>query len=472
MAVAFERTKMITKATRQIIGTRGVLVFVKALGGISYGELVEIDVDGDTRLGQVIDVSKDTAVIQVFGSSLGIAVGRTVIKFRGETLSIPVSIDMLGRIFDGLARPIDGGPSIVPEDYLDIHGAPLNPAIRIPPSEFIETGVSAIDGMQTLVRGQKLPIFSGSGLPHNRIAMQIVRQAAVKGSGEKFAVVFGAVGVTHEEAMYFLNELKSMGALDRTIAFIAPASAPTVEKLALPRVALTAAEFLAWRYDMHVLTILTDMTNYCEALKEVSAAREEVPGRRGYPGYMYTDLATMYERAGRAVGKKGSMTIMPILTMPDDDITHPIPDLTGYITEGQIVLSRDMWRKGIYPPIDVFLSLSRLMKEGIGPGKTREDHREVFAQLMAAYSEGVYLRELVTIVGIESLTARDRRYLEFADLFERRFINQGEYERRSIEQTLDIAWELFATLPEEELRQIRTETIRKYHPKYRKGGGS
>jgi V/A-type H+-transporting ATPase subunit B len=472
MAVAFERTKMITKATRQIIGTRGVLVFVKALGGISYGELVEIDVDGDTRLGQVIDVSKDTAVIQVFGSSLGIAVGRTVIKFRGETLSIPVSIDMLGRIFDGLARPIDGGPSIVPEDYLDIHGAPLNPAIRIPPSEFIETGVSAIDGMQTLVRGQKLPIFSGSGLPHNRIAMQIVRQAAVKGSGEKFAVVFGAVGVTHEEAMYFLNELKSMGALDRTIAFIAPASAPTVEKLALPRVALTAAEFLAWRYDMHVLTILTDMTNYCEALKEVSAAREEVPGRRGYPGYMYTDLATMYERAGRAVGKKGSMTIMPILTMPDDDITHPIPDLTGYITEGQIVLSRDMWRKGIYPPIDVFLSLSRLMKEGIGPGKTREDHREVFAQLMAAYSEGVYLRELVTIVGIESLTARDRRYLEFADLFERRFINQGEYERRSIEQTLDIAWELFATLPEEELRQIRTETIRKYHPKYRNGGGS
>ncbi|MDK6027991.1 V-type ATP synthase subunit B [Ignisphaera sp. 4213-co] len=467
MSKAVEIPKLTSKASKQIIGTRGALIFVKALGGIRYGELVEIDVDGTTRLGQVIDVSKDVAIIQVFGTSLGITTGKTVIRFRGETLSIPVSSDMLGRIFDGLARPIDGGPSIVPEDYLDIHGEPLNPAIRVPPSEFIETGVSVIDGMLTLVRGQKLPIFSGSGLPHNRLAMQIVRQAAVRGSGEKFAVVFGAVGVTHEEAMYFLNELRSMGALDRTIAFIAPASASTVEKLALPRTALTAAEFLAWRYDMHVLTILTDMTNYCEALKEISAAREEVPGRRGYPGYMYTDLATMYERAGRTASKKGSMTIMPILTMPDDDITHPIPDLTGYITEGQIVLSRDMWRKGIYPPVDVFLSLSRLMKEGIGPGKTREDHREVFAQLMAAYSEGTYLRELVTIVGIESLTPRDRKYLDFADEFEKRFINQGEYERRPIEKTLDIAWELFAMLPEDELRQIRPETIKRYHPKYR-----
>ncbi len=467
MSKAVEIPKLTSKASKQIIGTRGALIFVKALGGIRYGELVEIDVDGATRLGQVIDVSKDVAIIQVFGTSLGITTGKTVIRFRGETLSIPVSSDMLGRIFDGLARPIDGGPSIVPEDYLDIHGEPLNPAIRVPPSEFIETGVSVIDGMLTLVRGQKLPIFSGSGLPHNRLAMQIVRQAAVRGSGEKFAVVFGAVGVTHEEAMYFLNELRSMGALDRTIAFIAPASASTVEKLALPRTALTAAEFLAWRYDMHVLTILTDMTNYCEALKEISAAREEVPGRRGYPGYMYTDLATMYERAGRTASKKGSMTIMPILTMPDDDITHPIPDLTGYITEGQIVLSRDMWRKGIYPPVDVFLSLSRLMKEGIGPGKTREDHREVFAQLMAAYSEGTYLRELVTIVGIESLTPRDRKYLDFADEFEKRFINQGEYERRPVEKTLDIAWELFAMLPEDELRQIRPETIKRYHPKYR-----
>jgi len=467
MSGAHRLPKLLSKATKQLIGTRGALVFVKALGGVSYGELVEIDVDGDVRMGQVIDVSKDVVIVQVFGTSLGITPGKTAIRFRGETLKVPVSTDMLGRIFDGLARPIDGGPPVVPEDYLDIHGAPLNPATRIPPSEFIETGVSVIDGMLTLVRGQKLPIFSGSGLPHNRIAMQIVRQATTKGSGEKFAVVFGAVGVTHEEAMYFLRELRSMGALDRTIAFIAPASAPTVEKLALPRVSLTAAEFLAWRHDMHVLTVLTDMTNYCEALKEISAAREEVPGRRGYPGYMYTDLATIYERAGRVEGRKGSMTIMPILTMPDDDITHPIPDLTGYITEGQIVLSRDMWRKGIYPPVDVFLSLSRLMKEGIGPGKTREDHREVFAQLTAAYSEGTYLRELVTIVGTESLTERDKKFLEFSDQFERRFINQGEYERRNIEITLDIAWDLFALLPEEELTQLRPETIRKYHPKYR-----
>lgn len=458
----------VTKSSRQITSVRGSLIFVKALGGIKYGELVEIDVDGDYRLGQVVDVSRDIAVIQIFGSSLGVTPGKTTVKFHGETLTISVSSDMLGRIFDGLARPIDGGPPIVPEDYLDIHGAPLNPALRIPPSEPIETGISVIDGLLTLVRGQKLPIFSGSGLPHNRIAMQIVRQAAVRGSGEKFAVVFGAVGVTHEEAMYFLNELKSMGALDRTIAFLAPASASTVEKLALPRVALTAAEFLAWRYGMHMLTILTDMTNYCEALKEISAAREEVPGRRGYPGYMYTDLATMYERAGRVANQKGSMTIMPILTMPDDDITHPIPDLTGYITEGQIVLSRDMWRKGIYPSVDVFLSLSRLMKEGIGVGKTREDHREVFAQLISAYSEGQYLRELITIVGTESLTTRDKKYLEFADKFETRFISQGEYERRTFEETLDVAWDLLSILPEEELRQISPETMKKYHPAYRK----
>ncbi|MEM2644476.1 MAG: V-type ATP synthase subunit B [Desulfurococcaceae archaeon] len=458
---------LITKSTREILSVRGSLVFVKALKGAKYGEIVELEVEGDTRLGQIIDVSKDIAIVQIFGSSAGISPGKTVVRLRGEVLRLEVSTDMLGRIFDGLGKPIDGGPSIVPEEYLDIHGEPLNPALRIPPSEFIETGISVIDGLLTLVRGQKLPIFSGSGLPHNRIAMQIVRQAAVKGVEEKFVVVFGAIGVTYEEAYYFLTELKSMGALDRTIAFIAPASAPTVEKLALPRVALTAAEFLAWRYNMHALTILTDMTNYCEGLREISAAREEVPGRRGYPGYMYTDLATMYERAGRVMGKMGSMTIMPILTMPDDDITHPIPDLTGYITEGQIVLSRDMWRKGVYPPVDVFLSLSRLMKEGIGRGKTREDHREVFAQLYAAYAEGQYLRELSAIVGMESLTPRDKKYLEFADQFERRFINQHEYERRTVEETLDIGWELLAILPEEELKQITPDTLRKYHPRYR-----
>lgn len=455
------------RSTRSIIGVRGSLLFVKSIGGIRYGELVEVVLDGASVLGQVIDVSRDVAVIQVFGSTAGVTPGRTVVKFYGDTLRIPVSSDMLGRIFDGLGRPIDGGPPIVPEDYLDIHGAPLNPALRVPPSEPIETGISVIDGLLTLVRGQKLPIFSGSGLPHNRIAMQIVRQASVRGSGESFVVVFGAIGVTYEEAAYFLKELRSMGALDRTIAFIAPASASTVEKLALPRTALTAAEFMAWNYDAHVLTILTDMTNYCEALRELSAAREEVPGRRGYPGYMYTDLATIYERAGRVVSKRGSMTIMPILTMPDDDITHPIPDLTGYITEGQIVLSRDMWRKGIYPPVDVFLSLSRLMKEGIGSGKTREDHRELFSQLISAYAEAQYLRELTAIVGTESLTPRDRKYLEFADLFEKRFINQGEYERRSFETTLDIGWEILSVLPEEELKQISPQTLKKYHPKYR-----
>jgi V/A-type H+-transporting ATPase subunit B len=459
------------RSTRSIIGVRGSLLFVKAIGGIKYGELVEVSLDGTSVLGQVIDVSKDVAVVQVFGGTAGITPGRTVVKFYGDTIRIPVSSDMLGRIFDGLGRPIDGGPPIVPEDYLEIHGAPLNPALRVPPSEPIETGISVIDGLLTLVRGQKLPIFSGSGLPHNRIAMQIVRQASVRGSGESFVVVFGAIGVTYEEVAYFLKELRSMGALDRTIAFIAPASASTVEKLALPRTALTAAEFLAWDYDTHVLTILTDMTNYCEALRELSAAREEVPGRRGYPGYMYTDLATIYERAGRVSGRRGSMTIMPILTMPDDDITHPIPDLTGYITEGQIVLSRDMWRKGIYPPVDVFLSLSRLMKEGIGSSKTREDHREVFSQLISAYAEAQYLRELSAIVGTESLTPRDRKYLEFADLFERRFINQGEYERRSFEKTLDIGWEVLSVLPEEELKQISPQTLRKYYPKYRTSSG-
>jgi V/A-type H+-transporting ATPase subunit B len=458
--------KLYTRITRQVQGAKGSLVFVKSIPGVGYGELVELEVEGEVRLGQVVDVSRDITVVQIFGTSLGIAPGRTAVRLRGERLALPVSVDMLGRIFNGLAQPIDGGPPVVPEEYADIHGVPLNPALREPPSEFIETGVSVIDGMFTLVRGQKLPIFSGSGLPHNRIAMQIVRQARVRGREESFAVVFGAIGVTFEEAMYFLNELRRMGAIDRTAAFIAPASAPTVEKLALPRTALTLAEHLAWKHNMHVLAILTDMTNYCESLREVSAAREEVPGRRGYPGYMYTDLATMYERAGRVMGKKGSVTIMPILTMPDDDITHPIPDLTGYITEGQVVLSRDLWRKGIYPPVDVFLSLSRMMKEGIGPGKTREDHAPVFGQLVKAYAEGQRLREIIAIVGTESLTEKDKKYLDFADAFEARFINQGEYERRAIEETLDLAWDLLSILPEEELI-IREELIKKYHPKYR-----
>ncbi len=457
------------KEVRKALSAKGSLLLVEAIPGIRYGEVVEVTLGtGETRLGQVIDVSRDVAVIQVFGGVSEVNTKAARVRFRGETLRIPVSLDMLGRIFDGLARPIDGGPPILPEDWADINGAPINPASREPPSEFIETGISAIDGLFSIVRGQKLPIFSGAGLPHNRIAAQIVRQARVRGKGEKFAVVFAAIGVTYEEAYFFMESLRRTGNIENIVAFINTAASPVIERIAIPRVALTTAEFLAWKYGMHVLVVMTDMTNYCEALRELSAAREEIPGRRGYPGYMYTDLATIYERAGRIRGKDGSVTQMPILTMPDDDITHPIPDLTGYITEGQIVLSRDLHRKGIYPPVDVLLSLSRLMKDGVGPGKTREDHYQVFMQLIAAYTEGQYLRELSAIVGTESLSERDKKYLAFADLFERRFINQGEYERRTIEQTLDIGWELLATLPEEELKLISVENIKKYHPKYRR----
>ncbi len=461
-------SELYIREVRKAVSAKGSLLFVESLPGIRYGEVVEVTLEsGESRLGQVIDVSKDVTVIQVFGGVSEVSVKTAKVRFKGETLRLPVSIDMLGRIFDGLGRPIDGGPPIVPEDYLDINGAPINPAIREPPSEFIETGISAIDGLFSIVRGQKLPIFSGSGLPHNRIAAQIVRQARVRGKEERFAVVFAAIGVTYEEAYFFIENLRRSTNVENVVAFINTASSPVIERIAVPRVALTAAEFLAWRYGMHVLVVLTDMTNYCEALKELSAAREEIPGRRGYPGYMYTDLATIYERAGRIKGMKGSITQMPILTMPNDDITHPIPDLTGYITEGQIVLSRDLNRKGIYPPVDVLLSLSRLMKDGVGPDKTREDHYQVFMQLIAAYTEGQYLRELTAIVGTESLSERDRKYLRFADLFERKFINQGEYERRSIEETLDIGWEILATLPEEDLKLITPENIKKYHPKYR-----
>jgi len=456
------------KEVRRVISAKGSLLLVKAIPGVKYGEIVEVVLEnGESRLGQVIDVSREVAVIQVFGGVSEVNIRTSRVRFRGETLKLPVSTDMLGRVFDGLGRPIDGGPNIVPEDYFDINGAPINPASRLPPSEFIETGISVIDGLLSVVRGQKLPIFSGSGLPHNRIAAQIVRQAAVKGREERFAVVFAAIGVTYEEAYFFINSLRRSASVENVVAFINTASSPVIERIAIPRVALTAAEFLAWGGGMHVLVVMTDMTNYCEALRELSTAREEVPGRRGYPGYMYTDLATIYERAGRIGGKDGSVTQMPILTMPDDDITHPIPDLTGYITEGQIVLSRDLFRKGIYPPVDVLLSLSRLMKDGVGSGKTREDHYSVFMQLIAAYAEGQYLRELSAIVGVESLSERDRKYLNFADLFERKFINQGEFERRTVEETLDIGWELLATLPEEDLKLVSVDHIRRYHPKYR-----
>ena len=455
------------KESKAINRAKGSLLIAESIPGIKFGEIVDVHLsNGEVKRGQAIDISKEATVVQVFGGVSEVDLMNSRIRCKGETLKLPVSIDILGRIFNGMGNPVDGGPPIVPEDYLDINGVPLNPASRMPPAEFIETGISAIDGLNALVRGQKLPIFSGSGLPHNRIVAQIIRQAKVKGLEEKFVIVFGAVGVSYDDATFFMKNLEETGARERTVAFINTASDPVIERISTPRLALTAAEYLAWQHNMHVLVILSDMTNYCEALRELSAMREEIPSRRGYPGYMYTDLATMYERAGRISGQEGSVTIMPILTMPDDDITHPIPDLTGYITEGQIVLSREHERKGIYPPIDVFLSLSRMMKEGIGPDKTREDHNNVFMQLYAAYAEGRDLREISTIIGAEALTDRDKVYLTNADSFEREFIAQGEFEIRKVEDTLDIGWKLFSALPEEDLKLISEQLIQKYLPKY------
>ncbi len=444
----------------------GPLVFVKKVKDVAYGEVVEVILsNGERRMGQVLDSSEDIVVVQIFEGTSGIDKENTKIKFTGEVIKLPVSLDMLGRIFNGRGEPIDGGPEIVPEKEMDIIGSAINPYSRAPPSEFIQTGISAIDGMNTLVRGQKLPIFSGSGLPHNEIALQIARQAKVVGKDEKFAVVFAAMGITHEEAQRFIDDFEETGALERAVVFLNLADDPAVERLITPRLALTTAEYLAFDKDMHVLVILTDMTNYCESLREIAAAREEVPGRRGYPGYMYTDLATIYERAGRIKGKKGSITQIPILTMPGDDITHPIPDLTGYITEGQIVLSRELHRKGLYPPIDVLPSLSRLMNAGIGKGKTREDHKQVSDQLYALYAEGRDLRGLVAIVGEEALSERDKLVLKFADRFEKEFVQQGRKEDRSIEETLKIAWNLLSMLPEEELTRISPEFRKKYYKK-------
>ena len=453
---------------KAISKAKGALLIAESIPGIKFNEMVDVHLsNGEVKSGQAIDISEDATIVEVFGGVSEVDLLGSTIRCKGETLKLPVSTDILGRIFNGTGEPIDGGPRLIPEDYLDINGEPMNPALRQPPAEFIETGISAIDGLNALVRGQKLPIFSGSGLPHNRIVAQIIRQAAVKGKQERFALVFAAIGISYDDASFFMRDLERTGALERTVAFINTASDPVIERISTPRLALTAAEYLAWTLNMHVLVILTDMTNYCEALRELSSMREEIPSRRGYPGYMYTDLATMYERAGRISGKEGSVTIMPILTMPDDDITHPIPDLTGYITEGQIVLSRNLERKGIYPPIDVFLSLSRMMKEGIGPGKTREDHNNVFMQSYSAYAEGSYLREISTIIGAEALGERDKIYLTSADEFERKFISQGEWEKRTVEETLDIAWGLFSALPEEDLKLIREELIKKYLPKYR-----
>ena len=452
----------------RITEIKGPLLIVEGVTNVAYDEIVEVELPtGEKRRGRVLDVARGVAVVQVFEGTTGITTTGTRVRFLGKPLEIPVSEDMLGRIFNGLGEPIDGGPKIIAEDERDVNGAPLNPAERSYPEDFIQTGVSAIDGMNTLVRGQKLPIFSGSGMPHNILAAQIARQATVRGEAEEFAVVFAAIGIKYDDYMFFKRFFEETGALNRVAMFVNLADEPAMVRLVTPRSALTLAEYLAYERDMHVLVILTDMTNYAEALREISAAREEVPGRQGYPGYLYSDLASIYERAGRVKGKKGSITQMPILTMPNDDITHPIPDLTGYITEGQIVLSRELHNKGIYPPINVLMSLSRLMKEGIGPGKTREDHAEVSNQLYAAYSRGVELRSLAAVVGEESLSQTDRKYLKFADLFERRFLSQGPRENRTIEQTLDIAWEILATLPEEELVNIKEETIKKYHPKYR-----
>jgi V/A-type H+/Na+-transporting ATPase subunit B len=450
-----------------ITEARGSLVITESIPGIQFNEIVDVQLSsGEIKTGQAIDISNEATVIQVFGGVSEVDLLRSKIRCKGETLKLPVSPDILGRIFNGMGNSIDGTPAVLPENYLDINGVPINPAVRQPPSEFIETGISAIDGLNVLVRGQKLPIFSGSGLPHNRIAAQLIRQASVKGNEERFALVFGAIGISYDDASFFINNLEKTGALERTVAFINTASDPVIERISTPRLALTAAEYLAWEEDMHVLVVLTDMTNYCEAIRELSAMREEIPSRRGYPGYMYTDLASIYERAGRIAGKTGSITIMPMLTMPDDDITHPIPDLTGYITEGQIVLSRSLERKGIYPPIDVFLSLSRMMKEGIGPDKTREDHNNVFMQLYAAYSEGCYLREISTIVGSEALSERDKIYLTYSDYFENTFLSQSEFERRKVKDTLDIAWGLFSALPVEDLKLISEKFIKKYLPKY------
>jgi len=460
-------SSLYVKETQAITRTKGSLLIAKSIPDIKFGEIVDVWLSsGEVKRGQAIDISKEVTVVQVFGGVSEVDLIGSRIRCKGETLKLPVSEDILGRIFNGIGEPIDGGPSVVPDDYLDVNGELINPAGREPPAEFIETGISAIDGLNALVRGQKLPIFSGSGLPHNRIVAQVIRQAAVKGKEEQFSVVFAAIGVSYDDAAFFMKNLEQTGARERTIAFINTASDPVIERISTPRLALTAGEYLAWGQGMHVLVILTDMTNYCEALRELSAMREEIPARRGYPGYMYTDLATMYERAGRIFGREGSVTIMPILTMPDDDITHPIPDLTGYITEGQVVLSRELERKGIYPPIDVFLSLSRMMKEGIGAGKTREDHNNVFMQLYAAYAEGCNLREISTIIGAEALGERDKIYLTNADRFEREFISQGEFEKRKVEETLDIGWKLFSALPEEDLKLISEELIKKYLPKY------
>ncbi|MDD3705329.1 MAG: V-type ATP synthase subunit B [Clostridiaceae bacterium] len=454
------------KEYKTIKEVAGPLMFVDQVEGVKFDELVEIEMkSGELRRGKVLEVSGNTALVQLFEGSTGININEAKVRFTGHSLELPVSTDMLGRVFDGMGRPKDGGPKILPESRKDINGSPINPAARDYPSEFIQTGISAIDGLNTLVRGQKLPVFSGSGLPHARLAAQIARQAKVLGTDSKFAVVFAAIGITYEDADYFVSDFKRTGAIDRAVLFMNLADDPAIERISTPRMALTAAEYLAYEKGMHVLVILTDITNYCDALREVSAARKEVPGRRGYPGYLYTDLATIYERAGRIRDKEGSITQIPILTMPEDDKTHPIPDLTGYITEGQIILSRELYRKGILPPIDVLPSLSRLKDKGIGKEKTREDHADTMNQLFASYARGKEAKELAVILGEGALSDTDKLFAKFADEFEKRYIAQGNNEDRSIEQTLSLGWELLSILPRVELKRIKDVFIDKYLPK-------
>ncbi len=449
------------KTIREIVGP---LMLVEGVEGVKYDELVEIAArDGSVRLGKVLEIDGDKAMVQLFESSQGIQMSTSKARFLGRSLELGVSEDMLGRVFDGMGRPKDGGAPVIAEQRLDINGRPINPAARDFPDEFIQTGISAIDGLNTLVRGQKLPVFSMSGLPHAELAAQIARQAKVLDDSGKFAVVFAAMGITYEEADFFMSDFRRTGAIERSVMFINLADDPAVERISTPRMALTAAEYLAFEKDMHVLVIMTDITNYCEALREVSAARKEVPGRRGYPGYLYTDLATMYERAGRIIGKKGSITQIPILTMPEDDKTHPIPDLTGYITEGQIILSRALYKKSINPPVDVLPSLSRLKQKGIGKGKTREDHSDNMNQLFSAYAQGKDAKELAAVLGDAALTPTDRLYAAFAQEFEKQYLDQGFNKNRSIEETLDLGWKLLAMLPESEMKRVRDEFLEKYY---------
>lgn len=453
------------KEYRSIKESAGPLMLIEHVEGVTYDELGEIELpSGEKRLCKVLEVHKDAALVQLFESSAGINLANSKVRFLGKGLEFGVSKDIVGRVFDGMGRPIDDGPSIIPDKKININGKPINPAARVFPSEFIQTGISSIDGLNTLVIGQKLPIFSASGLPHAELALQIARQAKVLKEDTKFAVVFAAIGIPFEDAQFFMDNLKETGAISRSVLFINLADDPAVERISTPRIALTAAEYLAYEQDMQVLVIMTDITNYAEALREISAARKEIPGRRAYPGYLYTDLATIYERAGKIKNKKGSVTMLPILTMPEDDKTHPVPDLTGYITEGQIVLSRELYGKSILPPVNVLDSLSRLKNEGIGKGKTRDDHKGVLNQLFVAYARGKEAKELMAILGEDALSKLDLTYAKFADEFEKEFISQGFYTNRSINQTLDVGWKLLAMLPRSELKRIHDEYIDKYLP--------